>query len=145
MKCPLIKILEVTKMRKSKKLVVGIILTALLLSAFIPFRESYAAFLDSITGAKCKVMLSVSNKTAVCDGLVYGTDKTTSISGTMRLYKTEGSLDKSVKSWNVSGKNRITASFTHKVSNGDYKLVLSVTVTNGKKSETFTRTATAKC
>ena len=129
--------------KTQKKQVGGAALFAIAIGLMLSQTHSNA-MLDSIHGS-CFARLSITNHVAKCASKAIASSNSTIISGTMRLYKTNGVMDVSVKSWDFSGSKTIDVVKNYNVSTGTYKLVMTAKINNGKKTETVTKTATAKC
>ncbi len=129
--------------KTQKKQVGGAALLAIAIGLMLSQTHSNA-MLDSIHGS-CFARLSITNHVAKCASKVVASSNSTRISGTMRLYKTNGVMDVSVKSWDFSGRKVVDVEKNYNVSSGSYKLIITAKTTDGKKTETVTKTATATC
>ncbi len=135
---------------KKKKIMSVALLLIMLFMLIVSDGKAYLckaqnSVVKSVLGESCRVILTISGKTAKCEAKINGTKDVTSISGTMKLYKTDRGSDAFVKSWTLSGKTILNEARTYSVSKGKYKLVLSAWIRAGNKTDAVVRTATATC
>ena len=100
-----------------------------------PVDEFEYSLTDSITA-----YLGISGGIASCGGQVSAINHGSSCSVTARLQKKQtDNTWKTIKTWSSSGANHASASGTHTVSSGSYRVKATATITYNGESETVTK------
>ncbi len=133
-----------SKKRKIQRwyvLVVIAIAIAMGAGASIPVKADTVCSFDT---SKAKVNLNIKNGVAICQAHVRTDDSDSNITGTLVLSRLTNSGAVVVGSWSISSNARLfDMKKTVNVSRGDYRLVLSATVTCNGKRDPIMRTAYA--
>ena len=118
---------------KSKKITAFLLICALMVCMVSYYAMPVSARWSNTTDISCD--LTFSGRTATCTGEIYALPGST-ISGTLTLYKKNGSSWYYVTSWNKNSGASLTIGEKYTVSSaGTYKVVMSGTVTRNSVVE----------